>query len=283
MNALLAFCFILFSGASVAQAPVSSIEAIPLDPSANESLQSLVEIQSLREEMSSLRGIIESLEYKIRKLEQQQTENYQDLDGRLSGLYRNGFSTGQENLPEAASSSHVNAVATASSNENQFGQAETTIEAAAIDSSNSSITPVSTGIVPLSEYDVATSGKNAEAKLIYERGFAALRKGEREIAITEFQSIVENYPDSPEMADSLYWLGETNWLANKREESRQSFIQLLENYPSYRKVGDAMYRLGIIYEQLGDKETAYTYMNQVLQSGSSQVSAAQRWIDENPR
>lgn len=271
---------LMLSSLVAAQAPVVSLEAVPPEsPANNSSLQALVEIQSLREEISSLRGIIEGLEYKVGKLERQQNENYQDLDSRISALY-------QGELP-------VSNAVTQTSDQSATTQ-ETSVQLASAEQSNPSELGVqnvtqavgdtareTVGIIPLSEFDVSSSGASAESKLIYERGFAALRKGQREAAITEFQAIVDNYPASSEMADSLYWLGETYWLANKREESRQSFVQLLESYPNYRKSGDAMYRLGIIYDQLGDKGKALDYMNQVLSSGSSQVSAAQTWINEN--
>lgn len=255
---LTASAFFVFSANAFAQAPVVSREAVPSEaPSTNSALQTLVELQTLREEISTLRGVIESLEYKVVKLERQQNGNYQDLDGRVSALYQNSISSTPVNQ---------------------------TVPADTVNNANSTVplnNNTSSGIIPLSDFDVSSSGANAESKLVYERGFSALRKGDRDNAITEFTTIVESYPNSTEMADSLYWLGQTYWLANKREESRQSFVRLLDSFPDYRKAGDAMYRLGIIYDQLDDTDTAYDYMRQVLLSGSSQVSAAQAWIDEN--
>ncbi|MEQ9022300.1 MAG: tetratricopeptide repeat protein, partial [Pseudomonadales bacterium] len=84
-----------------------------------------------------------------------------------------------------------------------------------------------------------------------------------------------------EVPDALYWLGETYWLANRREDSRQAFVRLLDLSPNYRKSDDAKYRLGVIYEQLGDVGEARRYMQQVAQGNSSQVAAAESWLDEH--
>ena len=228
---------LLFSSPLLAQAPVSSRDALPDEPSAQPSTQWVVEIQALRQEVSSLRGTIEELEYQIRQLERKQSENYQDLDKRVAGLY-SGAVSASPSTPSAPS--------------------------ATTDSGGS---------------DADTS---VESRQLYDQGFAALRQGDTETAIQQFRLLLQSHPESKEAPDAQYWLGETYWLANKKEESRQAFVQLLEQAPDYRKAGEVMYRLGVIYDQLGDSEAAFDYMNQVLSSGSSQSVAAQAWINQNP-
>ncbi len=122
---------------------------------------------------------------------------------------------------------------------------------------------------------------NTEATALYRQGFEALRLGERDNAINQFNQLVQEYPQAPEVPDALYWLGETYWLANRREDSRQSFVRLLEAHPGYRKSDDAKYRLGVIYEQLGDLAEARDYMQQVAQGNSGQAAAARSWLDEH--
>ncbi len=148
---------------------------------------------------------------------------------------------------------------------------------------------VQPGIAPVSGDSViaertpaqtAASGEPEQVSAdLYTQGFAALRSGDRNAAIDSFSRLVQTYPDAGEVPDSLYWLGETYWLANRKEDSRQAFVQLLERAPNYRKAGDARYRLGIIFDQLGDAETATRYMQQVVNSGSSQAQAARTWLE----
>ena len=232
----------LLSSALLAQAPVASREAVPAQPPDN-ALQSVLERQSLREEISILRGIIEELEYQVNRLEKKQAENYSDLDSRVANLY-----SGTVQVAPAQTGSDSTSANTASS---------------------------STAPVPVN------NDSTARSKALYDQGFSALRQGDREGAIQAFDLLVNDHANAKEAPDALYWLGETHWLSNEKEKSRQSFVWLLDATPDYRKAGDAMYRLGVIYDQLGDFDKAFGYMSQVLLSGSSQSVAAQTWLDEH--
>ena len=238
--AFLVGVLLAFSSACVlSQAPVISAAASPASPADN-SLQLLVELQSVREELSSLRGTIEELQYRIARLEKNQKQNYANLDGRVSALYSG----------KLASSALTSTTSTADADP----------------------------VVPVSS---SSSTNAAISSQLYREGFDALRQGDRDKAIASLQTLVNNHPNAAEVADARYWLGETYWLANQKEKSRQVFVQLLENTPDYRKAGDAMYRLGIIYDQLGDFNRAFDYMNQVVSSGSNQATAAQAWLEQN--
>ncbi|MFX4228293.1 MAG: tetratricopeptide repeat protein [Porticoccaceae bacterium] len=208
----------------------------------NPNAQLIVEMQNLRQELSYLRGTVEELQYRIDELQEQQDQNYSDLDNRVRGLY-----TGEIGMPSGGSSGSAS---------NQ----------AARTSSSSS---------------AASAGNNAEATALYQRGFEALRLGERAEAISAFDQLAQEHPQAAEVPDALYWLGETYWLANRREDSRQAFVRLLDLSPDYRKSDDAKYRLGVIYEQLGELDEARKYMQQVAQGNSSQAASAETWLDEH--
>lgn len=247
--ALAASAVFLCSSFVIAQAPVASREAVPVDTSG--STQLVLELQSLRQEISMLRGTIEELEYQVQKLEKKQQENYADLDGRVAGLY-----SGQTPVDAPI--------------ENNVAESAPFVPLDQLQSTNAAPEPVN-----------SSASSEQESKKLYDQGFSALRQGDRETAVTSFNQLVSTYPDSRQAPDARYWLGETYWLANKKEQSRQAFVQLLELAPDYRKAGDAMYRLGVIYDQLGDFDTAFDYMSQVLLSGSSQSVAAQAWINDH--
>ena len=75
------------SSLSFAQAPV--VDRVVRDQNSgpdqtNAVRNNYLEIQALREEISSLRGLIEELGYEVRKVQQRQDEDYQDLDRRLA-------------------------------------------------------------------------------------------------------------------------------------------------------------------------------------------------------
>ena len=75
------------SSLSFAQAPV--VDRVVRDQNSGPDQTTAVrnnylEIQALREEISSLRGLIEELGYEVRKVQQRQDDDYQDLDRRLA-------------------------------------------------------------------------------------------------------------------------------------------------------------------------------------------------------
>lgn len=79
---------VFLSSSILAQAPVvdrvvgDQVNAVGADQSAVRN--NYLEIQALREEVSSLRGLIEELNYELRKIQRRQDEDYQNLDQRIA-------------------------------------------------------------------------------------------------------------------------------------------------------------------------------------------------------
>lgn len=86
---------VLFAAVSSSQAQVRVVESSPqstrsgvgVSPAQSASIQTdvLSEIQALKYEIATLRGMVEEQAHEISRLKQQQTENYLDLDRRLGG------------------------------------------------------------------------------------------------------------------------------------------------------------------------------------------------------
>lgn len=93
------------SNLSIAQAPISDriVRDANSGPDQTEAVRNnYLEIQALREEISSLRGLIEELGYELRKVQQRQDEDYQDLDRRLAS-----GAVGSSSIPAPADTSQV--------------------------------------------------------------------------------------------------------------------------------------------------------------------------------
>ena len=237
------------SSICAAQAPVVDRTFAQNSPDQT-AVEILLELQALRQEVSQLRGTVEELEYKLGRLAKDQKRDYQNLDQRL-------LDVGNRAVP--ISTSPVSTVSPP-------GEYAANTDAPGVAAANT-----------------VAQETQVSAQQMYTEGFAALRTGDRNTAIQVFGQLVETYPQASRAADARYWLGETYWLDNQAEKSRQSFVQLLADFPQYRKAGDAKYRLGIIYDQLGDTDTAFDYMSDVLLSGSNQAVAAQSWINDQAK
>ena len=239
---------VFLSGLSFAQAPV--VDRTTVGDSNSGSGQTsaarnnYLEIQALINEVSVLRGMIEELSYEVRKVQQRQDTDYQDLDRRIASGTAGGSTSANSG----------------------FAGSSTAGEGAGV--------AVSLPAVASNDADQPAVDQ------LYQDGFNALREGNRQQAVVLFEDLVGKYPGSSREADSLFWLGETHWLNLEIEKSRQSLTRLLDGYPGYRKAADAQYRLGLIYDQLGDTNKAIEYMKLVAVGTNTQASSARSYLEK---
>jgi tol-pal system protein YbgF len=248
---LLAGTMIAFSTTNLAQAPVED-RSVPANSNRSGSqaqsalsedagVQLYLELQTLRQEVTALRGLIEELNYQIDQLSSRQTNDYANLDRRILELSQGG----------------VSVVSDGNSNSN-----------AAAATSSSSATPT-----------IANNGM--EASELYNRAFASLRSGDREAALSQFGDLVEQYPNDAVAGDALYWMGETQWVGAAYEDARQAFVSLIERFPEHRRYGDALYKLGLIYHQLGDNSAAQQYLQRAVALGGDVGARAEEFLSQN--
>ncbi len=80
-----------------------------------------------------------------------------------------------------------------------------------------------------------------KAKKMYESGMAFYTKGEYEKAITDFDNLLKNYPNSKWAPEALLqkgiYLKDVKYSAN---EAESAFTQFINNYPNHAKVSKAM-------------------------------------------
>ena len=239
---------VFLSGLSFAQAPV--VDRTTVGDSNSGSGQTsaarnnYLEIQALINEVSVLRGMIEELSYEVRKVQQRQDTDYQDLDRRIASGTAGGSTFANSGFAGSSTASEGAGVA------------------------------VSLPAVASNDADQPAVDQ------LYQDGFSALREGNRQQAVVLFEDLVGKYPGSSREADSLFWLGETHWLNLEIEKSRQSLTRLLDGYPAYRKAADAQYRLGLIYDQLGDTNKAIEYMKLVAVGTNTQASSARSYLEK---
>lgn len=252
VSAVLAGTMIAFSTPNLAQAPVedrsvsgnprsTAQSQAPAAESANTQLY--LELQTLRQEVSQLRGLIEEMSYQIDQLSSRQTNDYANLDRRILELGQAGVS------------------ATSSGN------------------SNSTLGSEVGGSSPAPNPAPAASG--AQPSELYNLAFASLRSGDREAALSQFGDLVEQYPNDAVAGDALYWMGETQWVGAAYEDARQAFVSLTERFPQHRRYGDALYKLGLIYHQLGDTPTAQQYLQQAVELGGDVGARAEEFLSQN--
>ncbi|RHW21862.1 tol-pal system protein YbgF [Pseudomonas jilinensis] len=202
--------------------------------------QLMQQMYQLQQEVSMLRGLLEEQEYRIRQMEQDQLERYQDLDRRLSGQGSAGNGASAP-LPAA--------------NEPVAGGA---------------LTPV-----PTAESNGAAAESDPEReKLLYDAAFDLVKARDFDKAIMAFNAFLRRYPNSDYAGNAQYWLGELHLAQSDLEESGRAFAQVISRYSGHRKEADALYKLADVERRLGNSDKARQLYQEVL-SKHPNSSAAQ--------
>ena len=252
-----------------APAPVEEISGGQRPPQSGDSGVSALfaQLQMLQEELRELRGLLEEQAHQLRRLEQQQKDNYLDLDGRLSALMTAGAAGAA-----AGSGSSAELAADPADPAEETNLVQPGPERAA---------------APLPEPEprsrnaaVADDGAPAGGdKAAYEQAYELLKQGRMDDALAGFESFARDFPDSGLVPNAVYWMGEIYLVQNDQQAAVERFSRVVEAYPAHQKAADAHYKLGTLYLQLGDKAQARAHLERAALAGGSVAVLAKRYLE----
>ncbi|MBT5229919.1 MAG: tol-pal system protein YbgF [Methylococcales bacterium] len=207
----------------------------------------LGKVNRLQSEVQELRGMVELLTFEIQRIKQNQKDRYLDLDSRITAL----------------SSGSSNAV------------------------SNGTMTPVtpSGALVDPVAPVVDGAGDPALEQKAYDMAFSLLKKKQYGAAEKAFDGFMLDFPNGRFADNAQYWLGETRYVQNNREEALASFKTLLARFPNSPKVAGAQLKMGYIYAASGEVGKAKTVLNQLLKQhpGSTMARLAKKKLSDLSR
>ncbi|WP_150305496.1 tol-pal system protein YbgF [Pseudomonas saliphila] len=222
--------------------------------------QLMQQLDQLQQEVSMLRGLLEEQEHRLKQLEQNQLDQYEDLDRRLSSLtggttapLRNGTGNGSPDDP----------LATVQPPAEQAPRAN----APAASPSNGGT-------------QQAPADPERE-KLLYEAAFDLVKARDFEKAAMAFNAFLRRYPDSSYAGNAQYWLGEVYLAESDLESAGRAFAQVISNFAGHRKEADALYKLADVERRLGNADKARQLYQEVLSKhpSSSAAQLARRDLD----
>ena len=195
-------------------------------------LDLLQRVDELADEISQLRGELESQTSDLEGIKKRQRELYLDIDRRMRDL--EDRSTGQSSTLAPVVVPGTGSSSTTSSGEVTGGSTSTTT-GTSVDS---------TSTVP------AASATVAEEKAAYQLAFDSLKEGRYKKAKEQFNKFLKDYPDSIYAGNAQYWLGEANYVTRNFTQAVSEFTQVLKLYPASSKIPDAMLKLGYTHYEL---------------------------------
>lgn len=84
-------------------------------------------------------------------------------------------------------------------------------------------------------------------------------------AMAAFQKFIKAYPKSKLQPNALYWLGQLNYSAAKKDDAIYYFAKVAKDYPKSSKAAESLYKVGVIMQDQGKKTQAKTIYSQVIQ------------------
>ncbi len=195
-------------------------------------------IEQLKQEVNSLRGMLEEQSYELRMLKQSGKDRYQDLDTRILDITK-----------------RLSAGSMASNSVTQsFENAPSVKPAKAVEQKTRKLNSAE----PVKQREPTVAENND-----YQKAYSLIKEKKFDDAIISLFSYTENYPDSPLLPNVYYWLGEVYLATSKLEQAKTSFSLVVSAYPNSQKSPDSLYKLAVTLDRLGDTDLAKQYINDV--------------------
>ncbi|TVS14126.1 MAG: tol-pal system protein YbgF [Wenzhouxiangella sp.] len=236
--------------------------AVALPVQAQDTSQTIYQLQELLEEVRELRGQVESQQREIENLRRRQRDQYLDLDQRLQRLSGAGVEEPGRDVGTGAAPARP---------ADESAQVETPPELADVPladvpevsapvDAQAEITPLASAVTPAPR-DLGTPTEEEQAA--YDRAFRALREQRFADAAEGFSDFLDSYPDSGYAPNALYWLAETYYVTRDFETALAFFNQLRDRYPGSNKDGDALLKVGFSHFELRQWNEARAALEQV--------------------
>lgn len=194
-----------------------------------------VEIESMREQIGSLNGRLEEVEYQIK-----QEKNAPGNTG-ASGL------TELDRIKEdtRVMNSRITSI-------EQYLDMGGAAKSPAVKPAPAKVPAASVPLSSLSEQE------------LYDQAKQAFDADELEKAREGFQEFTRRFPNSQNADNAQFWIGEIYYREKWYEKAIVEYQKVVENYPKGNKVGSAMLKQGYAFLNIGDKANARIILKELI-------------------
>lgn len=216
------------------------------------------QLQTLQQEVQSLRGTLEQQQFEINKLKQQRLDDYIDLDRRIGELSAAATPVNKSGSQPAAS-----------------GQQSPINNAASPTSSSTNSSTMASQAAPAPGFNPADEAAS------YEKAYAFLKQRQVDDSMKAFEKHLQLYPEGDYAANALYWLGELHLLRNDTSLAEKQFSDLLARFPAHRKADDARFKLAKVYFQQGKIDSSRQLLEALIQENNDVSRLASSFLESN--
>ena len=244
----------------------------------NQSASSLtLQIQQFQQEMQELRGLVETQQLEIQKLQRQLRDQYLDIDSRLgTGKGTDAPATG---LPESGTAGTAPADGSIDvSGKDLKPPAGTETSAPAPVTAPTPATPGAVGIPSLPSPE--TMGGNERDA--YRDAFELLKQRKYPEAVNAFNDLLRRYPQGQYTDNARYWLAEAYYVQRNYPAALAEFDRLVQLNPTSARVPAALLKIGDIQSEQDARDQARNAYKQVITRypGSTESQLAQKRLQK---
>lgn len=192
------------------------------------------DMQAVRQKLQELQGIIELQKHHLEKLERQQKDFYSDIDRRLS----------QSTMTEIKSKT-----AAVSATDN-----------------NKVVPPIkkSEAFNLHKHADNRALSQDDRGQKSYQNAYHLISVRRYQDALAALEQFITDYPKSPYVANAHYWLGELYVQKGERQLALQQFELIKARYPTNTKIADAKYKIGLLNKAEGNSALARSEFSDLI-------------------
>lgn len=221
-------------------------------------LELYAQVETLGAELGRLNGQIEMLSNDNSLLQKRQRDFYIDLDNRLREVEPAHKRTPAPHLsPKAFPQSMAPAPASPASADS--------IESSSTAGLPDSVSGEATDKLALAQPSSGDSAHLSASELVppspventaYKEAFNMFKNGDYASAIAQFESFIENYPQSSLAPGAAYWIGNARYAMRDYQLAIDAQKRLINRYPDSSKTPDAFLNMASSQLEMGDSKSS---------------------------
>ncbi len=227
---------------------VAALETRVQQNQSEQSVEQLNRIAQLESDVKALRALVEQMQNENEQAKLRDREQYNDLDGRLGKL---------ENAPATPAA----------------GVKPSPTHAPVSPRPASAGPTVAPPPVPVAGAAPAASPAGEQAA--YDAALAAVRADQYADSAQRFNAFVQQYPNSPLVANAFYWMGESYYVTQNYALALEAFKSVVTLYPDSPKAPGALLKLGYSQDGLKQHDAAEATLRDVIQKYPNTDAAEQ--------
>ena len=223
-------------------------------------------LDRLTREVRELRGEVEDHSGAVSDLSRRQKELFLDLDRRLKRMEGGAGSAAAESAASSGTAPSQRPAAGAASGATGAQASSAGAAAGPAAGPTASAAPAaSAGPAPAAAAPAAAAAGADPLKEQnqYQQAFGLLKEGRYDQAAKAFGAFLKTYPSGPYSDNAQYWLGESYYVNRQFQPAMTEFNKLVQSYPDSAKVSHAKLKVGLIYAETGETERARKALEEV--------------------